>query len=267
VNEKVLRYISACEYACELLGVETAEKYFDRLYRLAEVNSKEELESIVRGWRQPDAAPTPQPIPGDWAIGSRWGDSVRLVHDRGIVWRLRCPCGEMFTASTNDTTPERERKCSTCQLREDLSETVAKLSAIAQTVLEWHRDYDKVVWSRCWKACRKRGVTDSDFVRELHAFSWAKIAAVAGQYSEGNIGGWIATVTTNCVRDYFKVTDNRERLAPTVLLIEDSRETAAPPTRCEEVLPAKPVRPFGADPGDGALNERETAWDVKWKLA
>jgi len=265
-HDSILRYLSACEFALKTLGND-AEKYFSRLHRLSQFNSKEELESIVLGWRQPDAAPPPPPQ-GDWAIGSRWGDTVRVIHRSGIFWKLRCRCGQLFEVSTNDSTPEERRKCPNCILADELSDTkrqlAFKLEETAQTVLSWYRDYGKLVWDRVHTACRKRGISDPNVAKELNALAWVKIAEIASRYDpkRARVSTWLYRCVDNAIKDHFKVSDNRARLALTVpLASEDGRDAAAPPTKSEEVLPAKPTRPEGASP-DG-LNKNQASWDKR----
>lgn len=74
-------------------------------------------------------------------------------------------------------------------------------------------------------------------------------------------------VVDNCIRDHFKISDNRERLAPTVPMIsEEGRAAAAPPTKPWEALPAKAVSPKGASPNPKAKNRKQKDWDAaqKW---
>jgi DNA-directed RNA polymerase specialized sigma24 family protein len=270
-------YFDACNYALTILG-EAAPRYFSRLLQLSQVNTKEELESIILSWCPKESrpqAPTPTSSPsGEWAVGAKWGDAVRVQSEGGIMWRLRCSCGTFFKVSTNDTTPEHLRKCATCQLADELSESkreiVAKLDQTSTTVLQWHRAHDKLIWNRVHKALRLRDIdNDAEFARELHALCWVKISGHAGDYQDKGFkpSAWLGRVTDNCLRDYFKVTDNRARLAPMVPLpSEDSREAAAKPTKSEELLPAKAVRPKGASPHDKAKNVKHAGWDKaqKW---
>lgn len=264
MHDSTSKYFDATQYAYAVLG-ESASRYFSRLHQLSRYNSAEELRSIIDGWK-PATPPSP-PAPGLWTPGSRWGDAVRVAHDRGIIWKMKCACGQVFEASTNDTIPEDHRKCPACLLADDLSATkqtlVFKLEETAKTVLTWYRDYGKLVWDRVHKACDKRGLHDDQFLRELHALCWAKIASVAGSYRDRGfkVSTWLTRVVDNCLRDHFKVNANRAKLAPTVPLTEDSRDAAAPPTQSEEVLPAKPVRPEGASP-DGK-NQKQANWDKR----
>jgi DNA-directed RNA polymerase specialized sigma24 family protein len=137
-------------------------------------------------------------------------------------------------------------------------------------VLTWHRDYENLIWQRVYKALRSRDIDyDAEFVRELNALCWVKITEKAGQYRDRGFkpSAWLGRVADNCLRDFFKVTDNRERLAPTVpLASEDGRDAAAPPSKPEEIVPAKPTRSEGASPKDEALNSVQSKWDKaqKW---
>lgn len=174
----------------------------------------------------------------------------------------------MFTLSTGDTVPQHLRKCDSCILADEFSETrreaVSLMDKTSKIVLEWHRAHDKLIWNRVHKACAKRGVTDPEFKRELHALCWAKIADKVALYRDQGfkVSAWLGRVADNAIKDYFKVNDNRSRLAPTVPMIaEDSRDAAAPATKPEEVLPAKAVRPEGASPHDEAENSRQSDWD------
>ncbi len=191
-----------------------------------------------------------------------------MARDRGIIWKLKCACGRDFAISTNDTIPEERRKCSTCQLADDMSATkkaaITRLEHTSATVLAWHRQYENLVWDRVHHALRQRGFEDADFARELNALVWVKISQNAEKYQ--NVGfkvsTWLYRVADNCIKDFFKVKDNRERLAPTVSLVSvGSRNAAAPPTQPEEVLPARAVRPEGASPHDAARNSKQTCWD------
>jgi DNA-directed RNA polymerase specialized sigma24 family protein len=267
LNDQTLRYLVATEYALRVLG-DDASRYFPRLHRLAEYNTTPELESIIRGWRPPNEVPPSPPAPNLWAAGSQWGSAVRVARDRGIFWKLRCACGQLFEVSTNDSIPECRRKCQNCLLADDLSaaktQLVFKLEETAKIILKWYEDYGKLVWSRVHKACDKRGISDRNFAKELNALCWSKIAQVAGSYQDRGfkVSTWLTRIVDNCIRDHFKVKDNRERLAPTVPLVsEDGRDAAAPPTRPEEIVPAKPTRPEGADSHDAALNEQQANWD------
>jgi hypothetical protein len=90
---------------------------------------------------------------------------------------------------------------------------------------------------------------------------WVKITRVAGKYKDqgGKISQWIGRVAENCIRDYFRIAANRQRLRPTFRADREVLEAfAAPPTRPEEVLPAKPIRPKGASP-DGTPGD--TGWN------
>jgi hypothetical protein len=93
---------------------------------------------------------------------------------------------------------------------------------------------------------------------------WTKIAAVANQYSpeRGKAGSFIGTVATNSIADFFRVNDNRERLAPMVPMIEGdkNRAAAAPATKPEEILPAKATAPL---PNGDAVDARRAGWDKK----
>lgn len=274
MHDQTSRYFAATCYACEVLG-DDAPRHFTRLYELSKYNTAEELQAIVDSWRptpQPTAPPTP--APGLWVPGSAWGDAVRVEPLGGIFWKLKCACGKVFKLSTNDTVPENRRKCDTCILADELSESkreiVAKLDQTSTTVLQWHRAHDKLIWNRVHKALRLRDIdNDAEFARELHALCWVKISEHAGDYQDKGFkpSAWLGRVTDNCLRDYFKVTDNRARLAPMVPLpSEDSREAAAKLTKSEELLPAKAVRPKGASPHDKARNVKHAGWDKaqKW---
>jgi DNA-directed RNA polymerase specialized sigma24 family protein len=265
-NEIILRYLAAAQYALKTLNG-SAEKYFSRLRRLAEFNSTEELESIIRGYAASESLPPAESV-GPWAVGAKWGETVRVISQGGIIWKLRCSCGKLFERSTNDTVPEHHRKCPTCRLADEFSNTKreinAKLDRVSETVLAWHRAHDNVVWNRVRKALRARYIQDEEFARELHALCWVKISERAGDYRDQGFkpSAWIGTVATNCIADHFKVTTNRERLAPTVPLIsEECRDAAAPPTRPEELVPFKAVRPDGASPHERAMNPKQAAWD------
>jgi len=267
VNDLPSKYFDAAQYASSVL--EDAPRYFARLHQLAQHNSLDELKSIVDGWRRISERPKSKPVPaGRWAVGSAWGDAVRVERDRGIFWKLRCACGKHFELSTNDTVDVARRKCPTCLFADELSQArqqiVARLESTSQIVLAWHRAHDKLIWNRVHKACRLRNITDPEFIRELHALCWAKISERAGGYRDQGFkpSAWLGRVADNCIKDFFKVTTNRDRLAPMSPLIEDSRKAAAPPTRPEEVLPAKKTAPRGASPHDRALNPLQTAWDA-----
>ncbi len=71
----------------------------------------------------------------------------------------------------------------------------------------------------------------------------------------------LGRVVDNCLKDFFKVNDNRERLAPTGPLVDEV--TPAPATKPEEVMPARPVRPEGASPDDN--NPSQANWDRRQK--
>ncbi len=266
-------YLDACLYACGVLGIETASRHFDRLLRLSEVNTKDELQGIIRSWRSPESRPPAQVLEpaGPWAKGSPWGDAVRIESRGGIIWRLRCKCGTVFTRSTNDTVEPSQRKCDSCQLADELSasrqEVVSRLEATSQIVLAWHRAHDNVIWKRVRSAMSKHGIQDENFAKELHALCWAKIAERAGDYRDQGFrpSAWLGTVASNCIRDHFKVNDNRERLAPTSSLdSEEGRAAVAPATKPEECLPAKAIRP--KPHADAKQNLTHRAWDDNWKL-
>jgi hypothetical protein len=267
VNDQTSRYFDAAQYAVNALG-DTAPRYFARLQQLSRNNSIDELKSIVDGWGYGFLKTRPIPA-GLWAQGSAWGSAVRVGRDRGIFWKLKCACGKYFETSTNDTVDVARRKCSTCLFADELSQArqqiVARLESTSQIVLAWHRAHDNLIWNRVHKACRLRGITDPEFTKELHALCWAKISERAGGYRDEGFkpSAWLGRVADNCLKDFFKVTTNRERLAPTSCLIsEDSREAAAPPTKPGEVLPAKKTVPRGASPHDKTLNPQQTAWDA-----
>ncbi len=172
MNDQTSKYFDATQYAYAVLGGD-ASRYFPRLHRLSRYNSPEELRAIVDGWRP--AAPPPPPAPDSWQPGATWGSAgaVRVARDRGIIWKIRCPCGQLFEVSCNDTVPENRRKCPNCIRADELSDArrvlVFKLEAIAQTVLVWYRDHGKLVWDRVWKACHRRGINDQNFAKELNA--------------------------------------------------------------------------------------------------
>jgi hypothetical protein len=248
-------YFSACQYASSRLG--DASRFFPRLHELARLNSLDELKAIVDSWADTSAKPPMKKVIPDglWVAGSKWGDSVRVERETGIIWRLKCACGRDFTTSTNDTVPPNKRKCSTCILAEALSvrtqRAVARLETVSSRVLEWHRKHDKLIWKRVHKVVRDRGLqvgVDDAYIRDLHAMVWLKIIAVAEKYTDQGhkVSTWLVAVVDNCLRDHFRIESNRERLAPMQVL--DGLDIAAPATRPEEVLPAKPVRPNGAGP-------------------
>jgi hypothetical protein len=268
-------YFDAAMYAYQVLGV-AAPKYLARLQQLAQYNSSEELHAIVDSWCPKDALasrPAPKapkaPAPDLWTAGSQWGSAVRVARDRGIIWKLKCQCGKNFELSTNDTTPEHLRKCPTCILADEFSETkkeiVSRLDETSKIVLEWHRAHDKLIWNRVHKACAKRGITSADwsttqFKKELHALVWVKIAEKVGQYRDQGFkpSAWLGRVADNTIKDFFKVNDNRSHLAPMVPMVT---EAVAPATRPEEVLPAKKTQPEGASPHPKATNMEQRGWD------
>jgi DNA-directed RNA polymerase specialized sigma24 family protein len=208
-----------------------------------------------------------------WLPGSAWGSAVRIACNGGIIWKLKCACGKNFELSTNDTVPEDQRKCPACVLADGRSETrrqiIFKLERTSTTVLAWHRDYENLVWQRVHKALRSRDIDyGAEFARELNALCWVKITEKAGQYRDRGFkpSAWLGRVADNCLRDFFKVKDNRQRLAPMVPLVsEESRDAAAPATKPEEILPAKVVRPEGASPSPKAKNGKQAAWDDRQK--
>ncbi len=57
MNEQVLRYHDAAQLARQILGDDTACRYFDRLNKLARTNSLTELKSIILGWRNAELNP------------------------------------------------------------------------------------------------------------------------------------------------------------------------------------------------------------------
>jgi DNA-directed RNA polymerase specialized sigma24 family protein len=271
MHDQTSRYFDAAQYCYEVLG-DDAPRYFPRLHQLSQYNSSDELQAIIDSWRP--AAPPPVPKPGAWMPGSAWGSAVRVERQKGIFWKLKCACGKNFELSTNDTVSEQRRKCSTCQLADELSETkqevIAKLDQTSTTVLAWHRAHDKLIWNRVHKALRQRDIQNEDLARDLHALCWVKIFEHAGEYQDRGfkVSAWLGRVADNCLSDYFKVTRNRQRLAPTIpLTSEGGRDAAAPPTKSEEVLPAKAVRPEGASPRDAALNSKQALWDVRQNWA
>jgi len=270
--EQTTNYFDAAMYAYQVLGV-TAPKYLARLQQLAQYNSSEELHAIIDSWCPKESRPAPKaPAPDLWTAGSQWGSAVRVARDRGIIWKLKCQCGKNFELSTNDTTPEHLRKCPTCILADEFSETkkefVSRLDETSKIVLEWHRAHDKLIWNRVHKACARRLISNVDwagvqFRKELNALCWAKIVEKAGQYRDQGFkpSAWLGRVADNAIKDHFKVNDNRSRLAPMVPITDDERNAAVPATRPEEVLPAKKVQPKGASPHDKAKNLKESAWD------
>jgi len=275
-NPQTRAYYDACQYALKTLG-EGAPRYFARLLQLSRYNTSEELTSIIDGWCPVGSQPPPVKPSGEWSVGAKWGDTVRVGNDGGIMWRLRCSCGKLFRLSTNDTVKPEHRKCDTCILADELSETkkelVSRLDEVSNLVLEWHKAHDKLIWNRVHKACAKRGIpsdwTGTQFKKELHALVWVKIAEKAGQYRDKGFkpSAWLGRVADNAIKDYFKVNDNRARLAPTTPIVaEDGRDAAAPATKPEEALPAKKVSSEGASPYEGALNKLYAAWDdaQKW---
>jgi DNA-directed RNA polymerase specialized sigma24 family protein len=269
-HDKNSVYFDACDYACARL-TGNAPRYFPRLHELAKVNSLEELKAIIDSWGPAPRPPTPPP--GHWTPGSTWGQSVRVERDRGIIWKLKCACGKNFELSTNDTVPESRRKCPTCVLADELSEAkkeiVAKLEATNTTVLAWHRAHDKLIWGRVHKVLRERGIQNPDLARELHALCWVKITERADQYRDQGfkVSAWLGTVATNTVREYFKgqYAEKRDVRKEVPLVAEDSRDAAAPPTKPEEVLPAKPVRPEGSSfNNDTELSRWDAATGEEW---
>ncbi len=189
---KATNYFDAAMYAYQVLGV-AAPKYLARLQQLAQYNSSEELHAIIDCWCPKDALtsrPAPKaPAPDLWTAGSQWGSAVRVARNRGIIWKLKCQCGKNFELSTNDTTPEHLRKCPTCILADEFSETkkefVSRLDETSKIVLEWHRAHDKLIWNRVHKACAKRGITSADwstiqFKKELHALSGSRLLRRSG---------------------------------------------------------------------------------------
>jgi DNA-directed RNA polymerase specialized sigma24 family protein len=145
----------------------------------------------------------------------------------------------------------------------------AHLKKSNQIVNEWHEQFDKLVWSRCHKACRLRaiGSADSELVQSLHDLCWGKISAKADKYhGKSKASTWLTVVCDNTIKDYFKVNDNRARLAPmSSIASEECREMADPagiqcPERC--------TRPAGASPRDEAKNlkQREWDWGQKWNV-
>ncbi len=271
MHDQTSTYFAATQYACEVLGDETAARYFPRLHQLSRYNSPDELQAIIDSWR-PASHPTapPTPAPGLWLPGSAWGDAVRVECDGGIFWKLKCACGKVFKLSTNDTVPESKRKCSACLLADGGSEArrqiIFKLESTSRVVLAWHRDFEKLVWQRVHKALRQQDIEDSEFARELNALCWVQITEKAARYQDRGFkpSAWLGRVADNCMKDFFRVTGNRERLAPTIPLVsEDGRDAAAPPTKAEERLPAKAGRPEGANPHDKALNSKQSSWDTK----
>ncbi|MGC2102048.1 MAG: hypothetical protein WA651_16840 [Candidatus Sulfotelmatobacter sp.] len=272
--EQTTNYFDAAMYAYQVLGV-TAPKYLARLQQLAQYNSSEELHAIIDSWCPKESRPAPKaPAPDLWTAGSQWGSAVRVARDRGIIWKLKCQCGKNFELSTNDTTPEHLRKCPTCILADEFSETkkefVSRLDETSKIVLEWHRAHNKLIWNRVHKACARRLISNVDwagvqFRKELNALCWAKIVEKAGQYRDQGFkpSAWLGRVADNAIKDYFKLqyVGKRDVRKEVALIAEDSREAVAPPTRQEEVLPAKAVRPEGASPHDAANNLKESAWD------
>lgn len=274
-QEQISIYVAAVEYACQTLGFEPAVHYFDRLLRLAAVNSQEELCAIVDGWCRayhqgvkslPVTAKTPpSSSDGPWAKGARWGNSTRVESDGGIMWKLKClSCGKDFKTSTNDTVPLEKRQCPACCLAQEMSsateEVIAQLRQRQETLQEWFKAHDRLVWSRVHRACDKRGIHDSRFKDELHALAWVKIAEVVGRYDavKGKASGFVGTVATNAIRDHFKINDNRQRIAPTSpLASEEGRDAAGP----GQWVPEKPVHPQGASGHDRAINKQGEAWD------
>lgn len=274
-NPQTSVYYDACQYALTTLG-EVAPRYFARLLQLSRYNTAEELTAIVDSWRPAESLPArlpKAPPAGDWAPGAAWGESTRVACETGIIWRLRCPCGKLFRLSTNDTVKLEHRKCDSCILADELSETkkevISRLDEASHLVLEWHRAHDKLIWNRVHKACAARGISDGEFKKELHALVWVKLAEKVNQYRDQGFkpSAWLGRVADNAIRDYFKVNDNRTRLAPmTSMVAEDGRDAAAPATKPEETLPAKKVSSEGASPADDALNKLYAAWDdaQKW---
>jgi hypothetical protein len=269
--EQTTNYFAATLYACEVLGAD-APKHFARLHQLSKYNDLEELKSIIDGWCPKDSRPAPKAPPaGAWAAGSQWGSATRVARDRGIIWKLKCQCGKNFELSTNDTTPEHLRKCPTCIFADELSETkkqfVSRLDETSKIVLEWHRAHDKLIWNRVHKACAKRGITSDwtgmQFKKELHALCWAKIAEKVCQYQDKGfkVSAWLGRVADNAIKDYFKLqyVAKRDVRKEVALLAEDCRDAVAPPTRQEEVLPAKSVRPKGVSPHNE--DTKASRWD------
>jgi len=183
-----------------------------------------------------------------------------------FFWKLRCRCGKLFELSCNDTVPECRRKCPTCLLADDLApaktQLVFKLEETAKTILAWYEAHQKLIWSRVWKACHRRGISDQNFAKELNALCWAKISEKAGHYTDQGfrVSAWLGRVADNTIRDHFKGDDNRQKLAPTVSLDIDP---AARATRPEEAVPAQTVRPQGASPN--GKNPKQVNWDRRQK--
>lgn len=243
-------YFDAAKYACEILG-HSAGKYLSRLFDLAQYNSVDELKSIVDGWANGLRIVIPDRRPGPWAVGASWGETTRIEHDKGIFWRVRCRCGKYFKISTNDSIADERRKCDNCLLADDLSAerqaVNAQLETSAAKILALHRQWDKLVWKKVRSAIHARGlVVDEEFSKELHAHVWAHVATKIDSYRDTGytIQTWLGTVVTNCLKDYFKTIDNRERLAPMEPLPLETPDPA------HTQPPAKPVRPAGAKPDE-----------------
>ncbi len=270
MHDTISVYYRAAHYAVNILC--DAPRYFDRIHQLSQSNTLDELKSIIDGWKRVSDRPKAKPIPaGRWAIGSVWGDSLRVAHDRGIIWELRCACGEYFERSTNDSIPDEKRKCPSCQLADRLSEAnqavISRLESTAQLVLAWHRQHDKVIWMKVHDACRRRNITDDNFKQELHALVWAKISEKAVTYRDTGfkVSAWLGTVAHHALLDFFTKEWHRAELAPMLPLPENSGNRGIPnsnPSTVDERVPARKVAPKGASPNTKALNPTQTAWDV-----
>src|SRR6185437_13499559 len=107
---------------------------------LARDHELSDLYRQIESWKPQTSTETPEPL--DWQPGSKWGQSTRIFRIAGICWTLQCPCGALFDASNNDTTPEHKRKCSTCQFADDLTterqELLKDLDSFSKTLVDWH---------------------------------------------------------------------------------------------------------------------------------
>ncbi len=261
-------YFDACQLAFNVLG-ETAPKYFTRIQQLSQTNTLEELQAIINSWSNGLKPQVRVIADGLWKPGSMWGSSMRVEHESGIFWKLKCACGKFYSTSTNDTVAEHLRKCPECVLADLIARdpaTVARLQETAALVRDWFDAYDKLIWAEVHATCRRRKIANEDMRRELHALCWARISKNAVKYKDMGFkpSAWLVRVAHNAMVNFFDTEINyRPKLKP---LKENFEKYGIPnpnATAPEERLPARRTVSPGASPRDDAQNKKSRAWDAR----
>jgi hypothetical protein len=209
-------------------------------------------------------APAPATIPAlsapdperPWAPGAEWGQSRRVRPINGIHWEMECECGNRFVVSTNDSTPDSERKCQVCRERDELALAAERLNQLAtalnsgelvavtgrfvQAQKLWEK-YHKYVHSRVWAEVRPYvGGKEYGLLDDVEHAVWERVASKVEDFRGRDRRAemsWLKLVTRSVVTDHFRF-EYRQK--------QDQRKTVAiPGDDCREMsngpLPDRPT--------------------------